>query len=89
MVLVAARFALKKNAYLVKVESIIIKVPVLFNAQKVLLQTLRQENVWNPVRKLRLATLAILNVGLALTKILLAALLVNKVNSLTPPQNNV
>ena len=62
---------------------------VLFNAQKVLLQTLRQENVKSPVRKLRLAVLAILNVGLALRKILIAALLVNKVNTLIQLQTNV
>ena len=53
------------------------------------MQTLRQENVKSPVRKLRLAVLAILNVGLALRKILIAALVVNKVNTLTQPQTNV
>ena len=53
------------------------------------METLRQENVKNPVRKLSLALLAILNVGLALRKILTAASLVNKVKFLTQPQTNV
>ena len=64
-------------------------VPALLNAQMVLLKTLRQENVNNPVKILRLAKPAILNVGTALTKILIAAPHVNQVNFLTLRQTNV